>query len=80
MTLGGGDLSRLDMEARGGADAVEQLGFGARHPHLAAAFEAGEERGAALRVEVRRDFVEEEDRGLLAPVGDQLRMGENEAE
>ncbi len=59
---------------------VEQRGFGGGHPHLAAAFEAGEQRGAALGIEVGGDLVEQEDRRLAAPLGDQFGVGEDQAE
>ena len=36
------DGARLNVEARRGADAVEQCRLGGGHPHLAAPFEAGE--------------------------------------
>ena len=52
----------------------------AGHPHLAAAFEASEQRRAALRIEVGGDLVEQQDRRLAAALGDQLGMGEDEAE
>ena len=54
------------MQTRGLAYAIEQRALGGRHPHLAAAFEAGEQCRAALRVEVGGDLVEEQDRRLAA--------------
>ena len=41
------------MEARCRRNALEQRRFGRRHPHLATAFEAGEQSRAAARVEMR---------------------------
>ena len=70
----------LDMEAGGGADAVEQCGLGGRHPDLAAAGEAGEQCGAALGIEMGGDFVEEQDRWGPASVGDEVGVSEDEAE
>ena len=61
------------------ADAVEQVGLGRRHPDLAAAFKAGEQRRPAPWVEMGRDLVEQQDRRLAAPVGDQFGMGEDKA-
>ena len=72
--------SRLDAEAGSVRDAVEQRGLGRGHPHLAAAFEAREQRGAADRVEMGRDLVEKQDRWLAAPLGDQISMREHETE
>ena len=54
------------MEPGGGADALEQCGLGRGHPHLPAAFEADEQRGAPGRVEVRGDLVEQQDRWRTA--------------
>jgi hypothetical protein len=79
-TSGGIGPARLDMEPGRFANAVEQQGLGRGHPHLASRFEAGEEGCPAFRIEMRGDFVEEEDRGLTAPLCDELGMGEDEAE
>jgi len=58
----------------------EQRCFGCGHPHLSAALETGEQRGSAPGVEMSGDFVEEEDGRFAAALGDQLRMGEHEAQ
>jgi hypothetical protein len=54
----GGDRARPDVEARGGADPVEECGFGGGHPDLTATREPGEQGGAALGIEVSGDLVE----------------------
>ncbi len=68
------------MVARRVSDTFEQRRFGGRHPHLTAPFEAGEQCRAALRIEVRRNLVEQQDGRLAATVGDQLGMGEHQPE
>ena len=55
-------------------------GFGRRHPHLAAAFEPGEQSRAALGIEMRGNFVEQQDRRVAAALGDQFGMGEDKPE
>ena len=80
MSSVGDKRTARDVEAAGLADPFEQRGFGRRHPHLAAAFEAREQRGAAPGIEVRGDLVEQQDRRRAAALGDQLGMGEDEAE
>ena len=62
------------------ANPVEQRGLGRGHPHLAAAFEAGEQSGAAIRVEMGGNLVEQQDRRSAAPFGHQFGMGQHEAE
>ena len=73
-SLGGGDLAWLDVETRGGADAVKQGSFGARHPYLAASFEAREQGRATLGIEVGGNLVEQEDGRGFAAFGDQFGM------
>ena len=69
------------MEAAGGrADLREQFGLGRRHPHLAAAFQPGEQSSAPGRIWVGGDFVEQQDRGRAAAGGDELGLGEDDAE
>ena len=70
----------LDVEARGLADAVEQRGFGRRHPHLAAPFEPVEQRRAPAGIEVGGDLVEQQDRRRAAAFRDQLGVGEDQAQ
>ena len=73
--------SSLDMKtARVATYRVEQGGLGRGHPHLPAAFEPGEQCGPAGGVEVGGNLVEQQDRWRSALVGDQLGMGEDQAE
>ena len=65
---------------RAGVDCVEERVFGAGHPHLAAACEAGEQRGAAGWIEVCGNLVEEQDGGLAGAFGDEVGVGEDDAE
>ncbi len=74
------DDTRLDMETCRVANAVEQRRLGCRHPDLPASFELREERGAALRVEVRSDLIEEQDRPFVPALGDKVAMGKDEPE
>src|SRR5205809_3903482 len=76
----GGDLPRLDMEARSGTDAVKQDRLGRGHPHLATPFEAREQGLAPLGIEVRGDFVEKQDRRLPAPLCDDVRVSEHQSQ
>ena len=76
----GRDLTGLDMETRGLPNAVEQRGFGGRHPHLAAPFEPGEQGRAPARIEMGGDLVEQQDRRRAAAFRDQLGMGEDKPE
>ena len=66
------------MEARGDADTIEQCGLRGGHPHLAASFEASEQGGAALRIEMGGDFVEEQDGRRGAPFRDEIGVGKDE--
>ena len=60
---------------------MEQRGFGACQPDLPAALvQSLEQGGAARRIEMRGDFIEEEDRALLALFGDEIGMGQDDAE
>jgi hypothetical protein len=54
------------MEAARLADPVEQRRLGRGHPHLAAAFEAREQRRSANRVEMGGNFVQQNDRRCSA--------------
>ena len=65
---------------RAGADVAEQLGLGRGHPHLPVPFEPGEQSGAAARVEMRGDFVEQQDRRRPTAAGDELGVGQDDAE
>ncbi len=67
-------------EARGLAQTIEQRGFSARHPYLAAVFEAGEQSASAARIEVRGDLVEQQDRRRPTPLGDQFGVAEDDVE
>ena len=51
---------------------VEQRRLGPRHPCLPPGGEAIEQRGAAHRVEVRGDFVEEQDRAAAGSLRDEI--------
>ena len=73
-------MSRLDVEARGIADAVKQSRFGCGHPHLPASFEPGEQRSAALRIEMGRNLIQQEDRRFSAPISDQIGVAKDESE
>src|SRR6478735_10670130 len=79
-SLGGGDCAPFDVEPSGLADAIEQRRFGGGHPHLAATFEAAEERCAAARIEVSGDFVEQQDCRRFAAFGYQFRVSQNKPE
>ena len=68
------------METRRRADSVEQFRLRRGHPNLPATFEPGEKSGAPLRVEVRGDFVEEQERRLPPLFRDKIGMREDEAE
>jgi hypothetical protein len=68
------------VESRGGLDPLEQLGLGRAHPNLAAAFEPAEQRRSALGVEMRGDFVQQQERWLAAAIRDQLGMGQDKAQ
>ncbi|KHA64693.1 hypothetical protein NI18_07365, partial [Sphingomonas sp. Ant20] len=60
-------------------DRIEQCVLGAGHPHLPAPRQPIEQRRAAGRIEMRRDLVEQQDRRLPGPLGDQLGMREDDA-
>src|SRR5688500_1803348 len=69
----GQNCSSLDMKADcGGANRIEQRGLGRGHPHLPAAFEAGEQGGTTIGVEMRGDLVQKKDWRLAATLGHQL--------
>ena len=68
-------MPRLDMEARGVRDSIEQAGLGRGHPYLAAALQPAEQCLPPARVEVSSNFVEQEDRRCAASLGYQLGMG-----
>jgi hypothetical protein len=74
------DEPGLHVKAAGFADPVEQIGFRRGHPNLPLIHEAGEERRTSPLVEMRRNFVEKEDGGLIAPLCHQLRVGQHQAE
>ena len=75
----GRDCTALDVEARGISNAIEQSRFGGGHPNLTAPLQPLEQRCAAVRIQVRRDLVQQQDRRCAAAVGDQLGMREDEA-
>ena len=69
------------MQPRGvGGKLGEQRILGARHPHLTLAGQPLEECRAAQRVEMRGDFVEQQHRRMRHRRGDQIGMGEDDAE
>ena len=68
------------METASLSNAVEQRRFGRRHPHLAAPFETGEERRAALRIEVGGDLIEQQNGRFATALGDHLGMCQHEPE
>ncbi len=66
---------------RPGGEPIEQGPFGARHPHLpAAAGQPLEQGDAAERIEMGGDLVEQQDRPPPGMFGDEIGMGEHEAE
>jgi hypothetical protein len=69
--------SGLNMETGRAPDAVEQSRLGRRHPHLPSGFEAAEEGHPAFLVEMRRNFIQKQDRRLAAPFRHQVGMCED---
>src|SRR5215213_7796774 len=68
------------MVPRGCADAFEESGFRRRTPDLPTSVEPPEKRHSPLRVEMRGDLVEKEDRRSATAIGNEVRVGEHEAE
>jgi hypothetical protein len=59
----------------------EERGFGAGQPDLAAAIvQPFEQRSAAARIEVRGDFIEEQDGAATGLFRDEIGVGEDDAE
>ena len=74
------NFARLHMEGRRLSYALEQGCLSRGHPHLATAFETGEERGTPLGVKVGRNLIEQQDRRLASALRHQLGVSQNEAE
>jgi hypothetical protein len=74
---GGGDLPRLDMEARRFSNALEQRRLRRRHPHLSSPLQPSEQGHPALRVEVGGNLVKQNGGRLAVPASNKLRMREN---
>lgn len=64
-----------------GGRGLEQGGLRAGHPHLAAAGRQPiEQGGTAQRIEMGGDLVEQQHRPAADPFGNQIGMGEDDAE
>ncbi|KAI1692064.1 hypothetical protein DdX_21459 [Ditylenchus destructor] len=75
-----GPVERRLTKACSFADPVEQFGLGAGHPYLSAPRQPIEQRAPPAGVEMRGDLVEQQDRCAAGAVGDQLGMGEDNAQ
>ena len=63
------------------ADGAERVPLGPRHPHLTAArSEPLEQGGAAHRIEMGGNLVEEQDRPAARLLGDEIGMGKDDAD
>ena len=61
-------------------DRIEQGGLGGGHPDLATILEPRKQEGPAVGVEMRRDFVQQQDRRRATARGDQFGVGKDEAQ
>ena len=74
------DVPVLDVKAGSCRDTREQAGLGCGHIDLPPTFEPCEQGRPPLRIKVRSDFVQEQDRTISPPVGNEVGMGQDKAE